>query len=73
MSEHHFAADLLAIKKRTKKKKEISDNVDKDINIQLELRQQKEFTIPLLDHGERICVKYIDIYGNEFTEELKSK
>lgn len=37
-----------------------------------DLLKQADFTIPIPHHGERICVKYIDIYGNEFTEELKT-
>jgi site-specific DNA-methyltransferase (adenine-specific)/adenine-specific DNA-methyltransferase len=65
MSEFHFAADLLS----NGKKKE----ADLDDHIQEELKLQRELNITLKNYGEKVCIKYIDIYGNEFTEELKTK
>ncbi len=62
MSEYYFAADLL---KKQKKDEE-------DTNIQEELKQMQELKISITNCGSKICVKYIDIYGNEFTEELKT-
>jgi adenine-specific DNA-methyltransferase len=70
MTENHFAADLLNLKK--KKKQEEDEDFADDL-IKEELKHQKELVIYPKDCGERICVKYIDVYGNEFTEEFKNQ
>lgn len=73
MTEYFFAADLLDSKKAKNKKKVADNDNEKDTEIQEKLKQQKELLIPLGACGDRVCVKYIDIYGNEFTEEFKVK
>lgn len=65
MSDFHFAADLLM----TDKKEEF--NLEEII--QETLKKQFELKIVLDNCGEKVCIKYIDIYGNEFTEERKTK
>lgn len=69
MSKYVFAEDLL----KTKKKNAAEEAEETDEEIREELKRQNRLTIPLENYGERICVKYIDIYGNEFTEDLKTK
>lgn len=63
MDEYRFAEDLI----KTKKKDETDEELRED------LKQQAQLVIPIKNYGERICVKYIDIYGNEFTEDIKTK
>lgn len=62
MSEYYFAEDLI----KKKKKDETDEELRED------LRNQQSLTIPLKNYGERVCVKYIDIYGNEFTEDIRT-
>jgi site-specific DNA-methyltransferase (adenine-specific)/adenine-specific DNA-methyltransferase len=64
MSEFYFAEDLLVQGKKI-------DEEEED-EIQDKLKLQSSLHINLQNCGEKICVKYIDIYGNEFTEELKT-
>jgi len=79
MSEFYFAGDLLTTKKVKGKaqieKAHIEDEAEQEQSNEIQeiLKQQKELAIPLHECGERICIKYIDIYGNEFTEEFKVK
>lgn len=63
MSDFYFAADLL----KTEKKDDFEEIIQETLKNQLELK------IALADCGEKVCIKYIDIYGNEFTEERKTK
>lgn len=64
MSDFYFAADLLG-----KGKKDDTEDGDE---IQEKLKLRSDLHIQLDNCGEKICVKYIDIYGNEFTEDLKT-
>jgi adenine-specific DNA-methyltransferase len=68
MTAHYFAEDLL----KNKSKKKIAEDETEGENIAEDLKQQTALQIPIQKYGERICVKYIDIYGNEFTEEFKT-
>ena len=63
MAEYRFAEDLI----KSKKKDETEAGLLED------LKNQSNLVIPIKNYGERICVKYIDIYGNEFTEDIKTK
>lgn len=69
MNAYYFAEDLIKTKV---KKKLVEDTENEEDNIAEELKHQAELQIPIHNYGERICVKYIDIYGNEFTEEFKT-
>jgi adenine-specific DNA-methyltransferase len=63
MSQFHFAGDLL----------NSTAKVDEtEIELKAHLRQQQQIVIPLPQHGGKIFVIYVDIYGNEFKEELKN-
>ena len=63
MTEFHFAEDLL----KPLSKNKISGLEE---NIQEELKQLDEIRLAVNTSSKRVCLKYIDIYGNEFTEEL---
>lgn len=66
MDLHYFAEDLLGQVKSTEKTQ----------NIKSGLKGLKTITIPPIpkkECGKRIMIIYIDIYGNEFKEELKLK
>ncbi len=69
MSAYYFAEDLL---KNKTKKKATKDEENEESAIAEDLKHQTELQIPIPNFGERIAVKYIDIYGNEFTEEFKT-
>jgi adenine-specific DNA-methyltransferase len=76
MTENHFAADLLNLKKRKNNLPDDDLEDDQGINdeeIKEKLVHLKELNINLKGAGERVCVKYIDVYGNEFTEEFKNQ
>jgi len=69
MDEYYFADDLLP-----KKKKKSDDDAEQ--NLKEELKHTKEIklpAIPLKECGKRMMLIYIDVYGNEFKEELKVK
>ncbi len=63
MTHFFFAEDLLKTKKKDQTEEELKEG----------LKHQKQILIPLKPTGERICAVYVDIYGNEFTEELRTK
>jgi site-specific DNA-methyltransferase (adenine-specific)/adenine-specific DNA-methyltransferase len=72
LDKYYFAEDLLPKKK--KKKENDDDDDQEEINIQEELKQVAKIIIPpfpLGECGKRICIIYIDIYGNEFKEEYQ--
>ena len=69
MDEYYFADDLLP-----KKKKKSDDDAEQ--NLKEKLKHTKEIklpAIPLKECGKRMMLIYIDVYGNEFKEELKVK
>ncbi|TAE49486.1 MAG: site-specific DNA-methyltransferase [Cytophagales bacterium] len=68
MNAYYFAEDLLKTKSN---KKNSEDDDDENSLIAEKLKHQNVLEIPISNYGEKICVKYIDIYGNEFTEEFK--
>ena len=64
MDEYYFAEDLLLKKKKDEE------------NIAEELKKSKVIELPPIpkdECGETIMVIYVDIFGNEFKEELKMK
>jgi adenine-specific DNA-methyltransferase len=72
MDEYHFAADLLSLKTEAASEDEESEPGEEiEEEIQSELKQRKTLSISLKNCGSVICIKYIDIYGNEFTETLQ--
>ncbi|HTA84175.1 MAG TPA: site-specific DNA-methyltransferase [Bacteroidia bacterium] len=67
MGHYFFAEDLLP------KKAKVENQLDVFAE---QLKQQKEIILPPFttkECGKRIMVVYVDIYGNEFKEELKIK
>jgi site-specific DNA-methyltransferase (adenine-specific)/adenine-specific DNA-methyltransferase len=63
MTQFFFAEDLLKTKKKDQTEEELKN----------ELKHQKRISIPLKPLVERIFVIYVDIYGNEFKEEMRTK
>lgn len=75
MDAYYFAEDLLP-KKKTKKKQKQKQKQDEEENIKDELKHINQILLPPFpkeECGERMMVIYVDIYGNEFKEELKLK
>ena len=69
MDAYYFAEDLLPKMKRKQ------DEEEKE-NIKEELKHINQISLPPFpkeECGERMMVIYVDIYGNEFKEELKLK
>jgi site-specific DNA-methyltransferase (adenine-specific)/adenine-specific DNA-methyltransferase len=67
MGKYFFAQDLLS---------QADDEEDKsEDEIRKELQKRKDITIEFdrKDCGKEIMVVYVDIYGNEFRENLKIK
>lgn len=70
MDAYYFAEDLLP------KKKKKQDEEEENENIKEELKHLNQISLPPFpkeECGERMMVIYVDIYGNEFKEELKLK
>ncbi|MCG2736180.1 MAG: site-specific DNA-methyltransferase [Candidatus Methanoperedenaceae archaeon] len=70
MDAYYFAEDLLP------KKKKKHDDEEENENIKEELKHINQISLPIIpkdECGERMMIIYVDIYGNEFKEELKLK
>lgn len=61
MTSAHFAADLVHVP---------ADETDEEV--QAHLKDQTQIVVPLKPHGETIVAVFVDIFGNEFTQELKA-
>lgn len=70
MSKFEFAEDLIKIKKH---KQETADSKNDLFAEQLreELKHQQDIRLKINPSTDKIFVVYVDIYGNEFKEELK--
>lgn len=44
-----------------------------DEEVQEQLKEKTQIVVPIPQHGKSIFVVYVDIFGNEFKEELKSQ
>jgi site-specific DNA-methyltransferase (adenine-specific)/adenine-specific DNA-methyltransferase len=62
MTSFHFAADLIHAP---------LDETDEEI--QGHLKEQTQIVVPLKNYGKIVLAIYVDIYGNEFKQELKTK
>jgi len=58
------------------KRKKKHDDEEENENIKEELKHINQISLPIIpkdECGERMMIIYVDIYGNEFKEELKLK
>lgn len=69
MTRCEFAEDLIKAKKRKQQEAEDESNIFAE-NLKKELSLQNEIRIQVNVQSEKICVIYVDIYGNEFRETL---
>ena len=70
MSKFEFAEDLIKIKKRKQETAEDASDLFAE-QLREELKQQQDIRLKINPSTEKIFVVYVDIYGNEFKEELK--
>lgn len=72
MSKFEFAEDLIKVKKRKQEDSENESNLFAE-QLREELKHQPDIRLKISPTTDRIFVVYVDIYGNEFKEELKIK
>ncbi len=70
MTTFAFAEDLIKSKKQMQKDAEDEKNIFAE-QIKAELINQKNISLKINPTTPKICVVYVDIYGNEFREEIK--
>ena len=61
MTDYRFAEDLVQVP---------LEHTDEEV--QEQLKEQKQIIIPIKPHGETIFMIYVDIFGNEFKQEIKT-
>lgn len=70
MSKFEFAEDLIKIRKRKQEAAESENDLFSE-QLREELKHQPTIRVKINPSTEKIFVIYVDIYGNEFKEELK--
>lgn len=70
MSRFEFAEDLIKIKKRKQETAESENDLFAE-QLREELKHQQDIRVKINPTTDKIFVVYVDIYGNEFKEELK--
>lgn len=70
MSRFEFAEDLIKIKKRKQETAESENDLFSE-QLREELKHQQDIRVKINPTTDKIFVVYVDIYGNEFKEELK--
>jgi adenine-specific DNA-methyltransferase len=65
MTDYKFADDLVHINTDT------TETEHTDEEIQEELKSKTQIALPIREHGNSLFLIYIDIFGNEFKEEIK--
>jgi site-specific DNA-methyltransferase (adenine-specific)/adenine-specific DNA-methyltransferase len=62
MTSFHFAADLIHVP---------ADETDEELRVHL--KEQTQIAVPLKDVGTTVVAIYVDIFGNEFKQEIKTR
>lgn len=70
MSKFEFAEDLIKIKKHKQETAESGNDLFSE-QLREELKHQQDIRLKINPTTDKIFVVYVDIYGNEFKEELK--
>ncbi len=70
MSKFEFAEDLIKIKKHKQETAEGGNDLFSE-QLREELKHQQDIRLKINPTTDKIFVVYVDIYGNEFKEELK--
>lgn len=70
MSKFVFAEDLIKIKKKKQEDAQNDGNLFAE-QLREELKQQQDIRVKISPTTDKIFVVYVDIYGNEFKEDLK--